>query len=94
MGYKVELNWVLKLPSQQLPRESEQLEEGRIYEFEKEEERIYPVNIPIELVDDHWNIWAEVRILELTIGYGRTTGKYMVLSIPTTKRKSMYSRYY
>lgn len=94
MGYKIEFNWVLKLSLRQLPNDNQKLEEGHIYEFEKDEERIYPLNIPIELVNDNWEILAEVKVLELTIGYGKTKGKCMVLAVPViAKQKSMYSKY-
>ena len=93
MGYKIEINWVLKLAPYQLRLGKESLVKGCIYEFEKNEERIYPVNIPIELVDENWIVLAEISILEVTIGSGKTKGKYKVLAIPTEKRRSIYSKY-
>ena len=93
MGYKIEINWVLKVSSHQHLKSGNSLEKGSVYNFEKNEERIYPVNIPIELVSEDWEVLAEVSILEVTVSHGKTRGKYKVLAIPTEKRKSLYSKY-
>jgi|Deesub1362A_J573_1020465.scaffolds.fasta_scaffold01835_6 hypothetical protein len=94
MGYKIEINWVLKLPSHQIFQDKESLKEGEIYEFEKAEERLYPLNLPIELVNENWEILAEISIVEITISNGKTKGKYKVLALPPTTRKSLYYKYF
>lgn len=77
MGYKVEFNWVLKLkPEYGLPKK---LIPGRIYKFKKPEERIYPVNIPIELWDyEHKYLLAKIEILEFRISQNKTEGKFKI----------------
>jgi hypothetical protein len=100
MGYKIEINWVIKLKSEQLEQLCRDLANNPQppvkevhYYFEKKDERIYPIGIPIELVDDDWNVIAEVSITELTISPGNTKGFYCVVALPSIERKSLYSRY-
>ncbi|MFA5381699.1 MAG: DUF2584 family protein [Candidatus Micrarchaeia archaeon] len=89
MGFKTEFNWILKLTKQQGLDEST-LAENRIYEFFKKDHRVYPLDTPIELVDEDWISIGLVTILEYTVGGGHTNGKYKVLEIyPKEKRRSL-----
>ena len=49
-------------------------------QFEKAEHRIYPIDIPIDLLDENWNVLARVRITEITVGHGKTQGSYTVVN--------------
>lgn len=86
MGYKTEFNWILKLNKQQGLDENE-LVENNIYEFFKREHRIYPLEIPIDLVNEDWVVLGQIIILEYTVGGGHTNGKYKVIEIYTEDKK-------
>jgi len=77
MGFVTEFNWVLKLTrsSLELP-----LTPGMTRQFEKSDLRIYPIDIPIDLVDEDWTVQARIRITEVTVGHGKTRGSYTVVS--------------
>lgn len=80
MGYATEFNWVLKLKPEQGLDEA-RLVEGKIYSFTKADLRVYPVNIPINLVNSGWEVIARVNVLEFTCKENNTSGKYKVLKI-------------
>ncbi|MBN2422673.1 DUF2584 family protein [Candidatus Woesearchaeota archaeon] len=68
----------MKLKPEQGLNEQE-LEENKTYLFNKKEERVYPINIPIDLVNQDWEVIAKVLIKEITIKQDQTNGKFFVL---------------
>ena len=81
MGYKIEFNWVLKLrPEYGLPKK---LEKGKIYNFKKPEERIYPLHIPIDFCDyrNPDKFLAKVEVLEFKVSKNKTEGKFKILEL-------------
>lgn len=80
MGYKIEFNWQLKLkPQFGLPKK---IEKGKIYNFKKPEERIYPLGIPIEVWDyAHDRALTKVEILEFKVSKNKTEGRFKALEI-------------
>ena len=64
MGMPCIVNSILKLtPSQGYPA---QLEKGKTYQAQKERYRIFPIDVPIALVDEAWVAYADVVITKLT----------------------------
>ncbi len=88
MGFQVEFNWALKLKPDQGLNE-EELEEGRIYKFEKEGYRIYPIDIPIDLINQNWEGIAKVVITKIELEEGKTLGSYRVLEIYSEEKKKV-----
>ena len=88
MGFQVEFNWALKLKPENGLDESS-LEIGNIYDFSKNEYRIYPVNIPIDLINKNWEFVAKVIVIEFKNSEGKTSGKYKVLKIYEGKEKEI-----
>jgi len=80
MGYKIEFNWVLKLkPEYGLPKK---LEKGKIYNFKKPEERIYPIKIPIGLCSYKSDkILAKIIVTEFKVSENKTEGKFTVIEV-------------
>ena len=71
MGFKTEFNWGLKLkPSDGLDEKS--LEAGKVYEFCKKEYRVYPVGIPIDLINERWEPVAKVLVTDFRNVEGKT----------------------
>jgi len=79
MGYKFEFNWALKLkPEEGFPSE---LIEGKIYKFHKNESRIYPLGCNLDLINNEWEVFAQVQILEFTVNEKETRGEYKITKI-------------
>lgn len=63
MGMPLEINTVLKLtPTQGYPNK---VKVGDIYIANKQDYRIYPLHIPIPLVDKDWNAYADAIVFKL-----------------------------
>jgi len=80
MGYKIEFNWVLKLkPENGMPKK---LEIGKVYDFKKPEERIYPIKTPIGLGGYKSDqILATIEVTEFKVSKNKTEGKFKILEI-------------
>lgn len=87
MGSKKEFNWVLKLKEN-----LEGILAGEVRAFEKAEERVYPINMPIMLADGNWNILAAVSIINYTISDNKTTGRYKVVRVFNKEEKKILTR--
>jgi len=93
MGHVVEFNWALKLkPAQGL--DEDKLEVGMIYNFCKEGNRVYPLDIPIDLINENWEAVAKIIIIDLENKKGKTTGKFKVLRIYKGKEKEILTNYW
>lgn len=80
MGYRTEFNWALKLKPEQGLDENN-LQKDKEYKFEKDDERIYPLDIPIHLINDNWEVIAKIIIKQFTVSKGKTRGIYEVVRI-------------
>ena len=70
MGMPCEINSILKLnPTQGYPGE---LVERSQYHAVKQGYRIFPVDVPIPLVNERWQAFADVIIRKLTWEEGKT----------------------
>lgn len=64
MGMPLELNTILKLsPNRGYPSS---ITVGNVYVAIKQDYRLYPINIPISLVNKSWEAYADVIIFRLT----------------------------
>jgi len=70
------------------------LEVGKIYKFSKKEYRVYPVGLPIDLLNRNWEAVAKVVIIEFKNTDGRTEGKYKVVKIYEGKEKEVLTNYW
>lgn len=59
------------------------LEKGKVYNFQKPEERIYPLYIPIGLCDykNPDKFLAKVEVLEFKVSKSNTKGKFKIIEI-------------
>ena len=89
MRFKTEFNYILKIrDGQGLPAEPK---EGETYEFEKTIERVYPLNLPILLVDDDHNVYGKVVILSYTTGNGNTKGTYKIVRLFDEAKRKVFT---
>ncbi len=76
MGMPCEVNSVLKLkPSQGYPHK---LELGTHHQANKEGYRIFPVDVPILLVNENWVAYADIVITKLTWKQGITNLEFKI----------------
>lgn len=79
MGMLCIVNSILKLkPAQGYPA---QLEHGKVYQAQKESYRIFPIDVPIPLVDENWVAYADAIITKLTWEQGVTRLEFKVARI-------------
>jgi len=85
-GLQSGFNWALKLKPENGLNENE-LEVGKTYEFWKSGNRIYPLNIPIDLINQNWEAVAKIIVVEFKNLESRCSGKYKVIKIYEGKKK-------
>ncbi len=93
MGFKTEFNWILKLKPEQGLNEHK-LVDGQTYSFSKEEYRVYPMGIPIDLINSNWEALAKVEIVSSTTASGKTLGQYKVLRLFSPEEKELATKYW
>lgn len=70
MGYKLEFNTILSITSDTL--NVSELEAGKQYTTVKDGERLFPLNIPIDLCDSEYKFYAKVAVRKLILFDGKT----------------------
>ena len=86
MGYKYEFNWILKLSD----IDSDILV-GQNYHFVKHGVRVYPIGIPIDLVNSKWEAVARCVINKITISSEQTDGYYSIIEIYSQEKRQVLS---
>lgn len=86
-GCLYEFNWILKLPN----IEEEIIASGKEFNFQKKDIRLYPINIPIDLVNSNWEAVAQCVITRITITRECTQGEYRILEVYDSKKREMLS---
>lgn len=92
MGYITEFNWILKLKEEQGLNETN-IEVDKIYDFNKKDNRVYPLGIPMLLVNNNWEAVGTVEVLESTINKNSTIGKYKVIKIHQDVDKEVLTKF-
>lgn len=76
MGMPCQVNSILKLaPAQGYPG---QLEQAKVYQAQKKGYRIFPIDVPIPLVDEEWVAYADAIITKLTWEQGVTSLEFKI----------------
>ncbi len=88
MGFTVKFNWVLQVE----PPES--LTVKSVYPFEKSENRIFPLDTPIDLIDLNRTAVAKIRIKSFLNESGSTTGWFEILKVYNGTEKAILSSYW
>ena len=89
MGFKTVINTLLRLSFSQ-GLDLNNLIVGKTYQFEKKEERVYPLHVPVLLLSDDWKYIGLVNIDEVTIGNGYTKGYYTLATIFDEKTSELF----
>lgn len=75
MGMPCQVNSIVKLKADEFPMP---LTQETVHTAQKSGYRIYPIDVPLQLVDDQWQAQGEVIIQQLTWESQRTTIVYRI----------------
>jgi hypothetical protein len=89
MGYHLEFNCLLSVPSDLLDLKN--MKAGEVHQITKEKERLYPLNIPIEICDENYQYYGKVAVRKLTLEAGKTTLEIEVLKIFSASEAAVYT---
>lgn len=89
MGYHLEFNCLLVVPKTDLNLQT--IKVGQRYQISKEKERLYPVNIPIEICDDDYTYFGKVAVRKLTLEAGKTSLEIEVLRLFDANEQAVYT---
>ncbi|MEK7163538.1 MAG: hypothetical protein AAB768_00140 [Patescibacteria group bacterium] len=87
MGYIVELNTLLGLPS---GFDTSTLVTGKQYSILKDRERAFPLHVAMLMVDSDWNFYGYAVAHQIIVSDKKTQIKFEVLSLFTTEEKTLY----
>ncbi len=85
MGFQYEFNWILKISD----LDELHLQSNHQYPFVKKGARIYPLGMPIDLINGNWEAVARSIIDQITITPNETLGEYKVIEIYDTQKRKM-----
>ena len=85
MGFQYEFNWMLKLSD----LDDKQLQLNKKYPFVKAGARVFPIDMPLDLVNGNWEAVARCIIDQITITSDKTVGKYKVVEIYDAKKREL-----
>lgn len=88
MGFQVKFNWALQID------EPTDLVEGRVYDFIKSGNRVFPIEIPIDLINSSREAVAKIHILEFCNNKIETRGKYKIIKIYKGEEKNILTSYW
>lgn len=85
MGFIYEFNWILKLSEVN----ENKICAGQNYTFRKSGVRVFPIDMPIDLVNKNWEAIARCVIKQITITSKETTGEYSIIEIYDLQKREM-----
>ena len=89
MGYPIMFNCLLTVAKTDLNLGA--LEVGKRYSLAKSGERLYPLNIPIEISDEDHAYYGKIAVRKLTLEAGKTLLEIEVLKIFNADEAAVYS---
>lgn len=89
MGYHLEFNCLLVVPRELLNLKS--IRVGETHVITKEKERLYPLNIPIEICDEDYCYYGKVAVRKLTLEAGKTSLEVEILKLFSPEEAEVYT---
>ena len=68
------------------------IQPGKTYHIVKEKERLYPLNIPIEICDENYQYYGKVAVRKLTLERDTTTLDIEVLKVFSPEEAAVYTK--
>lgn len=88
MGFEIKFNWALKIDLE------DEFAEGKIYDFKKSGNRVFPIETPIDLINERREAIAKIHVLEFRNTKTETTGKFKIIKIYQGKEKEFLTNYW
>lgn len=92
MGFPIIFNCLLTIPADQIDMTN--LRKGQLFDVTKDGERLYPLNIPIELCDEQHHYLAKVAVRKLTLTKGQTSLQVQILKVFSDAEAQVYTDNY
>lgn len=89
MGYHIELNSLLVVPNKLLDLNS--MKVGNGYTLPKDGERLYPLNIPLDICDEDYQYYGKIIIRKLILESSKTTVEFELLKIYSAEEAKIYT---
>jgi hypothetical protein len=89
MGYHLEFNCLLSVPGESFDFAA--MQTGQSYQIVKEKERLYPLNIAIEICDENYQYHGKIAVRKLSLEAGKTTLEIEVLKVFSPEEAAVYS---
>ncbi|MCJ7804826.1 DUF2584 domain-containing protein [Patescibacteria group bacterium] len=90
MGYLLEINSLLRIPSNSI--DLSKIKVGDKFTIKKDGERLYPLNIPIEICDENYVYYGKVVVKKLTLGDQKTILEIEVIKVFSKKEAQIFSK--
>ena len=90
MGFQVEFNWMLKVAD----LDETALCIQKTYPFFKSGLRVYPIDIPIDLVNGNWEAVGRCFISDVSLNSEGTNGHYTVIEIYDKSKRDFLTNYW
>ena len=91
MGYSIEINCLLKIPKKS-GINLQEIKAGDRHAIQKQEERLYPLNIAIEICDEDYIYYGKAAVRKLTLEKDKTTLEIEILKVFTPEESQVFSR--
>lgn len=89
MGYNLEVNTILSVPDGQI--DLQHLTVGTQYKVVKSGERLFVLNIPIDMCDENYVFVAKVAVRKLTLSRNETQLEIEVMKLFTNEESKIIS---
>jgi len=89
MCYTLEFNCLLRVANTDLDLRT--IKPGDTYTISKDNNRLYPLNIPIEICDQNYRYYGKVAVRRLTLEAGKTVLDIEVLKVFSDEEAAVYT---
>ncbi len=90
MGYHLEINSLLKIPKQAF--NLSKIKKGEKYGVEKKGERLYPLNIPVDICDGKYVYYGKVAVRKLTLEKNKTYLEIEILKVYNKEESRIFTK--
>lgn len=71
-----------------------ELEIGKEYSFQKDQHRIYQINVPMDLRSFDWKFICRIIVKEFTVGHNKTRGIFVPVKLFSYEEREIISKTY
>ncbi len=90
MGYLLEINSLLRIPPNSI--DFSKIKVGDRLTIKKDGERLFPLNIPIEICDENYNYYGKVIVKKLTLENQKTILGIEVIKVFSKEEAQIFTK--